>query len=129
MGVDISLTGVPNFDQLELVKVMFITTSGVTVSPSGGQYASAQSIDQVAHGLPYIPVVLAFLTDDSGTLQPLPFTNTNAASTSAAVWQSYSIIVDTVAISVLTQLTSFASAANEPSFSVKCYLLRSKGNR
>lgn len=56
MGVDIKLTGIPNFDKLEVVK------SGITTIQSDG---SPTNWSTTPHNLGYTPTVLAYLNDVS----------------------------------------------------------------
>jgi hypothetical protein len=71
MGVDTILTGVPEFDQLEIIKI---------ITPSLVKAASTEvAFDYISHDLGYIPIIEAHIynpvvnpLDDQSISMPLP---------------------------------------------------------
>lgn len=68
MSTDSVLTGIPNFNRLEVVK-----TGTSSVTPTGASTEEVSTV--VAHNLGFVPVVLAFveLSLNESTLVPMPY--------------------------------------------------------
>lgn len=117
MGVESVLTGIPEFDNIEVVK-----TGTTTLSRNAGTRTQTQT---VAHNLGYRPAVLAFL-DIDGVFYPIPFldVNPNSGSEDGYVREKVELYVDST--NIVFTVEGYRSFYADSSFSstIRYYLLR-----
>lgn len=113
--------------QFTIVQVgSFTTTSPITISnPGVGSYGNfSQVIYSVPHNLGFVPGVTAYEQNSANQYTPMPYTNYLATS-SSAVWYSFSLYVDSSNVYVdLNGVTYSASVTFQPGFIFKWYLLQ-----
>lgn len=122
MGGIVNLTGVPDFDQLEVVKE---GSTAISLSPS------ANSSVTISHNLGYVPIIFAFLDQvgispyfTSGDI-PLPTWISLDTSTPGNVKFGSWIMASTD--STNAYILGFNSAASSSGpFTIKYYLLRKR---
>lgn len=117
--------------QFTIVQVgTYTTTSTITIpNPGAATYGTYSStIYSVAHGLPFIPALLAYEQNSSGQYTPMPYTN-YASSASTGLWYTFSAYVDATYVYVsINGLVYGTGATFNPGFIFKWYLLQQTSN-
>jgi hypothetical protein len=119
MGIDANVTGIENFEYLELIKTGVATIDGNTTGDN-----DAETI--VNHNLGFVPIVIAYL-DYSGTgggYRMLPTWTGRSFSGGNVVFNTW------VDVSVTSSVIDFdfysGTASNFGTFNVRYYLFRQK---
>ena len=130
MGLDASLTGIPEFDSIELIKTGIINAAASTLTSGGAGVWSfdTQSVT-VNHNLGYTPILLAYIGGfiNNGFV-PIPFTVMTSSSSTAVAWIEYYPLVDSTSITIYTKSQGLAYTGTAASIPIKYYLLRQKSN-
>jgi hypothetical protein len=99
-----------------------------TTAPGAGLWAYGNNTKTIAHGLGYLPIIMAYITDGS-SYYSLPWTVFGLSSTTQVQHASINVIVDATNITIYTSLlalnltTSFGSG-----LTIKYYLLQESVN-
>lgn len=114
-------------DTFKVVATGSIVSAALSLSnPGVGSYNSGQSLNQVAHGLSYLPGIIAFIQQGAGTYVSTPFTSVFGGGGTAMRWYSVYAIVDAqnvtleIDATVTGQTLSFATGL----FTMKYFLLQ-----
>lgn len=120
MGVDIQLSGAPEFDQLELLKTGLVTLPAITAPPQ-------ETTVVLTHNLGYRPIVIASVLNTSGNEAPLPFlvAAVGGGSDGSVVSNIYVYPVTETDVTFVRDVPGIGSAA--PALQVRYYLLRQRG--
>lgn len=111
---EVVLKGVPDFDKLEIVK------TGTIVIDSDPSITTGNQSFEITHNLGFVPAVLAFSSDEAGTiLQPLSF---NSFDTSGVL--VFQFIATTTKTKLIINQNTVANGLGDSL--VKYYLLRTR---
>lgn len=117
--------------QQTIVGSMDITTSVVTSAGAGAGAFSTELVNgaTVAHGLDYIPSVIAFYGSSSTIFGQMPSLNYNAVSTASALWYAVRVTSDATNIKVDFRFAQFGrDSVSLPPLNIKVYLLQQTPN-
>jgi len=114
----------------KIVKIGTSATPSATVSKAGtNQYGVATNSTTIAHGLGYIPAVIAYAYDNSAsTYVLLPWSSQNGVSTNSFTTVTYGIAVDDTNVYLSTNLFTYNASVTESGWNVKYYLLQETAN-
>lgn len=130
MGVDIKLTGVPDFSKLELVKVGNVSTIQYdSANPGAGNFNAEDGvIATVNHNLGYTPIMLAYL-EDSDTFFQLPYEIYGDNGGTQAYWVGITPQVDSTSLIIEADVMVYGAAITiGAGFNIKYFLLKYTAN-
>jgi len=122
-----------NSDQniFKIVDSVTATTTDATATAAAGSFASGSTTVSIAHGLNFIPTVLAFIQDTDYTpnrFRSLPWTTYTNVSGTVCNWITYSVDADASNIYLLSSCVATGGTASTGTKTIKIFLLQESAN-
>ena len=106
-------------------------TTNATATAAAANFASGSTTVTIAHGLSFIPTVIAFIQDTDYTpnrFRSLPWTTYANVSGTVCNWITYSVDADASNIYLLSSCVATGGTANTGNKTIKFFLLQESAN-
>lgn len=129
MGIDINLSGVPEFDTLEIVKTGKLSTSSFSFDTGAGNYAQGGTTASASHNLGYVPAVIAYI-DGGLVYYPVPHQTIWSISSTGYTLLWVTVSVDKTNITLYVNTIGYNNNAGTISgYDIKYFLFRERSSR